>query len=98
MGGASGAEGLAVDLGKVRVGIAVSDELGMLAHPRAALSGKSRKALLAELVALAREEEVTRFLVGLPLEMSGAEGSAAEKAIGFAGELANASGLEVELV
>ncbi len=94
----SAARVLAIDLGKARVGVAVSDELGMFAHPRPALDGKSRKALLAALAALAREENVTRFLVGLPLEMSGAEGSAARKALAFAEELANATGIEVELV
>lgn len=77
--------------------MAVSDELGLLAHPRPFLDGKSRKALLDALVALAREDEITRFLVGLPLEMSGATGSAARRAIEFADELAGATGIEVEL-
>jgi putative holliday junction resolvase len=88
----------ALDLGKARVGVAVSDELGLLAHPRPFISGKSRKALLDALVTLAREEEISRFLVGLPLEMSGAEGSAAARAVQFAEELASATGIEVELI
>ena len=88
----------AIDLGKARVGVAVSDELGLLAHPRPLIDGKSRKALLGALVELAREEEITRFLVGLPLEMSGAEGSAARRAMTFAEELAQATGIEVELI
>src|SRR5258705_7070530 len=57
----------AIDLGKARVGVAVSDDLGLLAHPRPPLSGKSTRALLGSLAELAREEEITRFLVGLPL-------------------------------
>jgi putative Holliday junction resolvase len=87
----------AIDLGKARVGVAVSDELGLLAHPRPFLDGKSRKALLNALVTLAREEEITLFLVGLPLEMSGATGSAARRATEFADELAGATGVRVEL-
>jgi putative Holliday junction resolvase len=86
-----------VDLGKVRVGVAVSDELGALAHPRPALDGTNRKALLAGLAALAAAEEVGRFVVGLPVEMSGSHGAAAERAEKFALALANATGLEVEL-
>jgi len=88
----------AIDLGKARVGLAVTDELGLMAHPRPALDGRNRKALLATLAELAREEGITRFLLGLPLEMTGAEGSAARGAREFAAALADASGLPVELV
>ena len=88
----------AVDLGKARVGIAVSDELGMLAHSRGFLDGRDRKALLAALVALAKEEELGRFLVGLPLRMTGEGGAEAKAALAFAQTLAEATGLEVELV
>jgi putative holliday junction resolvase len=88
----------AIDLGKARVGIAVSDELGLLAHPRPFLDGKSRKPLLAALVAMVRDEGIERFLLGLPLEMSGDEGPAARRVMGFAQELANAAGVEIELV
>jgi putative Holliday junction resolvase len=87
----------AIDLGKARVGVAVADELGLLAHPRPFLDGKSRKALLAALVALCKEEQLERFLVGYPLEMSGNEGPAARRALTFAQELANATGVEIEL-
>jgi putative Holliday junction resolvase len=88
----------AIDLGKARVGVAVADELGMLAHTRPFLDGKSRKPLLAALVELAREDEIKRFLVGLPLEMSGTEGPAAQRALAFAQELADATGVEIEMV
>lgn len=88
----------AIDLGKARVGLAVTDELGMMAHVRPNLDGKSRKPLLAALVALAKDEGIERFLVGLPLDMSGTEGPAADRALAFAHELANATGIEVEMV
>jgi putative Holliday junction resolvase len=87
----------AVDLGKARVGVAVSDELGALAHPRPALDGTNRNALLAALKALADEEDVERFVLGLPIEMSGGHGASAERAQRFAEALASASGREVEL-
>jgi putative holliday junction resolvase len=88
----------AIDLGKARVGIAVADELGMMAHARPPLDGKSTKALLAALVALVREEQIDRFLVGLPLEMNGEEGPAARRALALAQQIADATGVEVEMV
>ena len=88
----------AIDLGKARVGLAVPDELGMMAHARPPLEGRNRKALLAELVLFARQEGIERFVVGLPLELDGSGGPAARRAAAFAQELADASGLDVELV
>src|SRR5258708_7415700 len=88
----------AVDLGKVRVGLAVSDELGVVAHPRPPLSGQSRKKLVADLARLAKDEQIGRFLVGLPLDRQGGEGREAQRARRFAQSLADASGREVELV
>src|SRR5579871_4104509 len=87
----------ALDLGRVRVGVAIDDELGMMAHPRGTLDGRDRKALLAELQRLVREEHVTRFVVGLPLRLSGVEGPEARAARGVAQEIADATGREVEL-
>ena len=55
----------ALDPGKVRVGLAIDDELGLLAHPRGTLDGRNRKTLLSALRALADEEAVVRFVVGL---------------------------------
>src|SRR5215471_941649 len=88
----------AVDLGRVRVGLAVSDELGAMAHPRPPPSGSSHKGLLAELGRVAREEKIERFLVGLPLDRSGGEGREAARARRFAQALADATGRQVELV
>jgi putative Holliday junction resolvase len=89
---------MALDFGKARVGVAVSDELGVLAHPRPALDGADRKALLADIVRLTKEESVARVLVGLPLEMAGGVGPSAQRVLSFAQAVANATGLEVELV
>ncbi|MBK8256691.1 MAG: Holliday junction resolvase RuvX [Polyangiaceae bacterium] len=87
-----------VDYGKVRVGVAVSDELFSMAHPRPALDGTNRKALLAALCTLAETEGITTFVVGYPVEMGGAVGPAAERAERFADALAAASNKTVELL
>jgi putative Holliday junction resolvase len=88
----------AVDLGKVRVGLAVSDELGLVAHPRSPLAGGQPRRIIAELVRLAAAEGIDRFLVGLPLDRQGEEGREAGRARKFAQALADAAGREVELV
>ncbi|MBI4957232.1 MAG: Holliday junction resolvase RuvX [Myxococcales bacterium] len=88
----------ALDWGKARVGLAVSDELGLYAHARPALDGRDRRALLSALATLAREEPIRRFLVGLPLDMSGRDGPAADRATRFAAAVCQATGVEVELV
>ncbi|HVY44429.1 MAG TPA: Holliday junction resolvase RuvX [Minicystis sp.] len=88
----------AIDLGKARAGVAVADELGAMAHARPFVDARDRRALLAALAAFAKEERLERFVVGLPLEMHGAEGPAARRARVFAQELADATGLEIELV
>jgi putative Holliday junction resolvase len=89
---------LAIDLGKVRVGLAASDELGMMAHPRPFLDGRNRRALLEALDRLAKGEDFTVFVVGLPRQLNGSEGLAARRARKFAEELGNKTGRPVELV
>lgn len=87
----------ALDLGKARVGVAISDDL-LYAHARPPLDGHKRRPLLAAVAELARREGVARFLVGLPLDPSGQPGLAAQRAIAFAEQVANLTGVEVEMV
>jgi len=89
---------LALDRGEVRVGVAVSDELGMMAHPRPFLDGRRARALFEAIADLVREEGITRVLVGLPLDPKGHDGPAARRAVRFAQEVADATGVDVELV
>ncbi|MGH7282821.1 MAG: Holliday junction resolvase RuvX, partial [Polyangiaceae bacterium] len=78
-----------LDLGRARVGVAISDELGMMAHPRGVISGKNQPELIRALVALAEKEEIERFVIGLPLDMKGGEGDAAKKARDLAQRIAD---------
>ena len=88
---------LAIDLGRVRVGIAVSDELGMMAHPRPHLPGGDPAALLRALQRLGSEEKIDLFLVGLPRMLDGSEGRNAREARRFAAALNRHTGIEVSL-
>jgi putative Holliday junction resolvase len=87
-----------IDLGTVRVGLAVSDELGLLAHPRPHLDGRDPGRLVEALVRLAQDEDIDAFVVGLPRTMGNREGAPARRARRFARTLAEASGRTVELV
>jgi len=88
----------ALDLGAARVGVAVTDELGMLAHPRGVIAAKPRTAMLAALKELVEEEDIGRIVVGLPLDMRGTEGEAARRTRDLAQQIADATGCDVELV
>lgn len=87
----------ALDLGAVRVGVAIADELGLMAHPRGVLSAKPRRAFLEALVELVREEGITRIVVGFPIDMRGTEGEAARRTRETAQVIADATGCDVEL-
>ena len=88
---------LSLDLGAVRIGVAISDDLGSMAHPRGTLAAKPRPAFLASLKSIVTEEEVRRIVVGLPLDMRGTEGEAARRARQLAQAIADATACDVEL-
>ncbi len=88
----------ALDYGRARIGVAVADELGLFAHARPPISAEKKKAALAAIAALAKEERIDRFLVGLPLSLRGEAGASAERAEAFAHDVARATRCEVELV
>ncbi len=62
---------LALDIGERRIGVAVSDGLGMLAHPLATIQYKNERQLIAELERIITERKVTKMIVGVPYRMKG---------------------------
>jgi len=88
----------AIDVGKARVGLAVADELGLLAHPRQYIDGRDPRRAIDALAKLAREEGIGLFLVGLPQKLSGEEGPSARRARRFADQLRARAAVEVELI
>jgi putative Holliday junction resolvase len=87
----------AIDLGAVRVGLAVADDLGLLAHPRPFLDGRNQRALLQRLKELQLAEGIELFVVGLPRELSGREGPAAKRVRAFVRLLQQTTPAQVEL-
>ncbi len=88
---------MALDVGKVRVGVALSDPLGYTAQPLLTLWRKSRGEDMRSLLRLIRKHEVTTIVVGNPLHMSGEVSAWAKKVQEFAAELGRRAGLPVEL-
>jgi putative Holliday junction resolvase len=88
----------AVDFGTVRVGLAVGDELGLIAHPRPHLDGRDPLRVVRELSDLAREEGIQVFVVGLPRGLRGQEGASARRARKFAERLGRQSGVRIVLL
>ncbi len=76
---------LGIDLGRVRIGVAVSDELGMLAHPVETIPANAEAARrIGEIV---REKNAERVVVGLPRHMNGSVGTGAIEALAFVKKL-----------
>jgi putative holliday junction resolvase len=88
---------MGLDVGKVRVGVALSDPLGYTAQPLLTLWRKSRGEDFRSLMRLIRKHEVSEIVVGNPLHMSGDVSPWAAKVQEFAEELRARSGLPVQL-
>lgn len=86
-----------MDLGTRRIGLALSDELGLTAQGIETLIRKNKRADLDALHRLVREKQVTQILVGLPLHMSGEAGAQAEWARDFSTSLQRYTGVPVIL-
>ena len=87
---------LGLDYGTRRVGVAVSDPLGITAQPRVVLDARDPR-LMEQIAGLATELGVERVVVGLPVSLNGTEGPAAAAAREFAAAVGEATGLPVEL-
>lgn len=84
---------MGLDVGTKTVGVAVADELGFTAQPITVVRRSNLKADLAELIRLAADRSVDRFVLGLPLNMDGSEGPRALATRKFGDALAKASSL-----
>jgi putative Holliday junction resolvase len=86
---------LGVDYGRRRIGIAVSDELGLTAQGMPTLQAGGRAEAIAVVAEAASRLQVGEIVVGLPLNMDGSRGPMAEAAEAFARGLEEATGLPV---
>jgi len=78
---------LALDHGTVRVGVAVSDELGMIARPLEFIPAEPWQGFIARLNQLLAELQPEQIIVGMPRNMNGSMGPATEKVREFVAKL-----------
>jgi putative Holliday junction resolvase len=89
---------LAVDFGAKRVGIAVSDALGIAATPVEVIEGKTPEQVAERVAWLAKDRGVAILVVGMPFNMDGSEHATAKQIRQRAEQCARRTGLPVEYV
>jgi putative Holliday junction resolvase len=89
---------LAIDYGRKRIGLALSDELQLTAQPLLVMTRANRREDLRRLRDVCRKHFVARILVGHPLHITGEAGEMADEAARFAARLRKELGIEVDLV
>ena len=88
---------MGIDYGDARTGVAISDLLCTLVGSTTVVPSRNTDKAIADIVRLARENQVGEIVVGLPRNMDGTEGPRAELCREFAGKLGQATGLPVAM-
>jgi putative Holliday junction resolvase len=89
---------VAIDPGKKRIGVAISDPFGNFAVGLDTIANHAGKDLIPELSVICRQYEVARIVMGLPLHMSGEEGESARFAREMAAVLEAGLGIPIDLM
>ena len=87
-----------IDLGSRRIGVAVSDGLGLTAQPHATIARHGGVRDLQAIAAVVSQYDAGLVVLGLPLDPEGNEGAAAKSARAFADRLRGALPVPVELI
>ena len=88
---------MGIDYGDARTGVAISDLLCTIVGSTYVVPSRNREKAIAEIVRLAKENQVEQIVVGLPRNMDGSEGPRAELCRAFAEQLRQAAGLPVAM-
>jgi putative Holliday junction resolvase len=86
---------MGLDVGDRRIGIALSDESSIIASPRETLERKGNKKDIAHLLDLARREDVSEIVVGMPYSLDGTVGPQAEKVGRFVEALRSSTAIRI---
>ena len=88
---------MGIDYGDARIGVAISDLLCSIVGKTTVVPSRNTDKAVADIVRLARENEVGEIVVGLPKNMDGTEGPRAELCRAFAKRLEGETGLPVAM-
>ena len=88
---------MGIDYGDARTGVAISDLLCSIVGSTYVVPSRNTEKAIADIVRLAKENQVGEIVVGLPKNMDGTEGVRAELCRAFAQQLREATGLEVAM-
>jgi putative Holliday junction resolvase len=86
---------MGLDVGDSRIGVALSDPLGIMASPLTIINRRDIETDIEGVMAIAREHGVEKIVIGLPLSMDGSQGVQVEKVHNFAAALSRRAGLPV---
>jgi len=86
---------LGLDYGSTRIGVAVSDDLGLIARPLPCVQARDRQQAAEAIAQRCREHRIERVVLGLPLNANASEGPAAQAARALGDAVAAATGLTV---
>ena len=90
---------MGLDYGEARTGVALSDELGMMAHGLESIEHKGNdKKLLERICEIIKANKVSKIVIGYPLNMNATKGPRVEKTDAFIKKLEKETGLPVEKI
>jgi putative Holliday junction resolvase len=89
---------LCLDPGRKRIGVAVSDETGLIATPLATIQVGDRQQVFRQILRYIEEEQAGKLIIGLPLHMNGDEGIEAGRAREFARQLAKLTEIPIDFM
>ena len=88
---------MGIDYGDARTGVAMSDLLCSIVGSTTVVPSRNRDKAVADIVRMAKEQEVGKIVVGLPRNMDGSEGPRAQLCREFATVLGEATGLKITM-
>jgi len=89
---------LGLDYGTVRVGVAMSDQLGYIAQPKGFIDAVAKKKCIEKIIQMCNEFDIKKIVIGLPLHMNGDEGESALGARTFGKKINKKIDIPIEFI
>ena len=89
---------MALDVGRKKIGVAISDVLGISANPWGYIKGEGRKKAIGKIGELIREYDIGKVILGVPKNMDGSLGAQAQYCLDFAEDLRKMLNIEIDFI